>query len=277
MTYMLRDIAVFFDASEDGRRILDIGVHLAERLNAYLIGISSIPNDAGPPEDTFVRGKAMKDVIKKRNSSTTAQLLRAGQYLSKVTARHGIGAEFRVIPYTGNEDETSIHSLFCDLLIVGDPAVGAPLDWSSIQMLQKTGVPVLIIPNTWTSLTVGRKIVVAWNESRQARRAIADALPILVQAEEVDLLIVDPSPESEEPGADMAAYLARHGVPHVELLRQSSRNRFVADIVLEQAAQRNADLIVFGAFSRPQISEALFGGVTVSLLSSGKIPLFISR
>ena len=141
-------------------------------------------------------------------------------------------------------------------------------------------MPLLIIPNGWRGETVGRRIVMAWNASRQARRALADALPLMTAAESVDLLIVDPQSDEErhgeEPGADIAGYLVHHQVP-VEVRCRSSRGGAVAQVLLREAAERGADLLVFGAYSRPRISEAVFGGVTRTLLDSEQVPLFISH
>lgn len=281
MSNMLRDIAVFFDASDAGQRILEIAARLAGRQSAHLIGICSTGNYAYVPEDAFVRGAAMHEVVLKYQAASTAQLLQAGQNLVRVATAHGANPEFRVIPYSESGGNTALHGLYSDLLVVGHPvAPGAPIAWSSIQLLQQAGTPLLIVPNTWTSPDVGRRITVAWNASRQARRAVADALPLLITAQVVDLLIIDPERETdrhgEEPGADMAAYLARHGVT-VELVRTGSQGQPIAETIIEHARNRDSDLIVFGAYSRSQIREAVFGGVTRTLMADVPLPLFVSH
>lgn len=283
MSQPLRDIAVFFDDSESGRRILEIAANLAGEHNAHLIGICAAANDYAIPEDAYARGDAVQDVVRRQQSSVAAHLLYAGQALARAAVRHGIETEFRVIPFTESGGDAALHSLYCDLLVAGHPAPGAPLAWSSTQMLEKTGVPIMLVPDTWIGDVIGRRIVLAWNGSRQARRAVADALPLLVSAEVVALLIVDsehvdePTHHDKEPlGVDMANYLTRHGV-HVDLSRISSQGRGTAETILNHAVSRNADLIVFGAYSRSRISETLFGGVTRTLLKTGQVPLFVSH
>ncbi len=281
MSYSLQDLAVFFDSSEEGLHILEIASRLAAEQNAHLIGITTADHSGDLPASTFARGQAIQEVFQRQQSTLALRLLHAGQSLSKAAARHGIATEFRIIPDANSGSEVILHALHCDLLVVGHPnAPGAPLTWSPTQVLQRTGVPLLIVPANWQVNVIGQRITVAWNASRQARRALADAIPLLVSAKEVQLLLVDPQQHAErhgeEPGADMASYLARHGVK-VDLLRVSSRGGTVADAIAAQAISNQSDLIVFGAWSRPRLSEAMVGGVTRTLLAGVPLPLFISH
>src|SRR3981189_2747654 len=107
------------------------------------------------------------------------------------------------------------------------------------KLLLSSGAPILVIRSGWKSEPIGNKILVGWNASREARRAIADALPFLVAAASVTLLVVDSNKRAdrhgEEPGADIALYLARHGA-HVEVERVASRGSSVAAFFLPIAA-----------------------------------------
>lgn len=280
MSHMLKEIAVFFDTSASGRKLLEIAACLAKRQDAHLIGISSAAEDNSVPASAFARGDAVKDVIRRRQQSEVERLTHAGKFLARTAARHDINAEFRVVPYSQSGGEASLHALYCDLLVVGNPAIGAPLMWSAMQVLDRTGMPLLIVPEGWSGETVGRRIVMAWNASRQARRALADALPLMTAAEAVDLLIVDPDSDEdrhgEVPGADIAGYLVHHQVP-VEVRCVASQGKPVAEVLLRETTERGGDLLVFGAYSRARISEAVFGGVTRTLLDSEQVPLFISH
>lgn len=282
MSHMLKDIAVFYDTSGFGKRVLKTAARLASEQSARLVGITT-SNKASDtiPEDSFARGEAIGEVIDRIQSSMSNHLLLAAQQLKEEAALFGVPAEFRAVPHIDSDVGIALHSLYCDLLIVGHPgAPGAPFSWSSIDVLQQTGVPILIVPEASSGRQIARRIAVAWNASRQARRAIADALPLLIAADAVDLLIVDPASKAEwhgeEPGADMAAYLARHGV-RVDLHRIASQDKHLADVIVEHARHVNADLIVFGAYSRPRISEAILGGVSRTLLADVPFPLFVSH
>src|SRR3981189_1692434 len=118
------------------------------------------------------------------------------------------------------------------------------------KLLLSSGPPILVIPSGWKSESIGNKILVGWNASREARRAVADALPFLVAAPSVTLFGVDSEEgagrHGEEPGADIALYLARHGA-RVEVEQVLSKGTPVADIILSFARDQRVDLIVSGA------------------------------
>lgn len=283
MTHRFKDIAVFFDTSETGLRVLDRAVSLASAQQGHLIALTSARPDESVPAASFARGNAIQEVIRRSSASAAARLLKAGQSLARIAAEHGVDdVEFRIIAPTESAGETTLHTLHCDLLVIGEHAPpGAPASWSLDHVLERVGVPVLILPDGWSGSGVGQRITVAWNASRQARRAVADAMPLLVGAQEVHLLIVDAHRQDadvhgEEPGADTAAYLARHGA-RVELQRIESHGLPIAEAIKEQALRNQADLLVFGAYSRSRMREAVFGGTTRTLLSGTPLPLFVSH
>jgi nucleotide-binding universal stress UspA family protein len=130
------------------------------------------------------------------------------------------------------------------------------------KLLLSSGAPILVIPSGWKSESIGNKILVGWNASREARRALADGLPFLA-ASSVTLLVVDSEQRAgrhgEEPGADIALYLARHGA-HIEVEQVLSQGAPVADTILSYAAEHDVDLIVIDAYSHARPVEMVFGG-----------------
>jgi nucleotide-binding universal stress UspA family protein len=279
MSHPIRDIAVFIDANQATDGVLEAAAHLASVQNAHLIGLAAIE----PPNDAYAKGAAIHDVIVRHQALVDEKLNRVRHALNRVAVRHDISSELRVIPFSQPDCEAALHALYCDLLVIGHTAApaGSPLVWTPQQVLQKSGVPVLIVPEHWpVDRPIGQRITVTWNVSRQSRRALADALPLLTAAEDVQLLLVDPdrTPDrhGEEPGADMATYLAHHGV-QVDVNRIASQDGTIADAIVAAALDQRADLIVFGAYSRPRLSEALLGGVTRTLLADVPLPLFVSH
>lgn len=279
MTHILKDIAVFFDSGEEGVRILELAATLASAQDALLIGLYASTPEKALPEDTFVRGEALSELLQERESDAAKRLAEAETVLNRIARQYDIEVEFRTVSYAENRRDLFSHSLYYDLIIVSEALVDLPLTWSSTDALRKTGVPILLIPKGWEKSTVGRHIVLGWNGSRQARRAVADAMPLLIAAQSVDLLIVDPersvTSSDEPPGIDMAAYLAHHDV-EVRLVCIASEGHSVADTILEQAHLRGADLIVVGIYSHSRLKEAIFGGVTHSLFHDVDLPLLIS-
>lgn len=152
--------------------------------------------------------------------------------------------------------------------------------WPPDRLLRTSGVPILIVPDTKVVAGVGDRVLVAWNASREARRAITDAMPFIAMAKAVTILVIDADKGihyyGEEPGADLALHLARHGA-HVEVTQVSSDGVPIAEVILAHAAKHGADLIVAGARSHSRPTEIIFGGVTRSLLAQLTIPLLMSH
>ena len=109
---------------------------------------------------------------------------------------------------------------------------------------------------------------------------MADAMPLLVRAEAVEVLVVDPerrrSGYGQEPGADIARHLARHGA-QVELRRLASSGEDVGRVLLSRAAAFGADLMVMGAYGHSCLNEWIFGGVTRTMLRVASLPVLMSR
>ena len=143
------------------------------------------------------------------------------------------------------------------------------------------GRPVLVVPHAGSYAHVDRHALVAWDGSRAATRAVSDALPLLRASQLVTVAVFNPEREhgvhGAQPGADIALFLARHGV-QVEVLRQSTPPDLpVGEALLSLAAGHNADLLVMGAYGHPRWNEILLGGVTRTVLRSMTLPVLMSH
>ena len=142
-----------------------------------------------------------------------------------------------------------------------------------------SGRPIIVFPQHGTTSRV-RRILAAWNATRESIRAVADALPLLVKAEAVEVLVVEDKRHAaghgQEPGADIARHLARHGA-QVEVRRMPSGANDVGRLLLSQAAAFNADLLVMGAYGHSHLREWMFGGVTRTVLYEAGLPVLMSR
>ena len=139
--------------------------------------------------------------------------------------------------------------------------------------------PVLVVPQAYAGKPMVDHIVVGWDGSLPAIRAIQSALPLLARAASVRLVLVNADDESglhgEEPGADMALYLARHGVP-VEVVLEKTKaapGQALADI----AQSGHAGLIVAGAFGHSRYRELVLGGVTRYLVERSPLPVLLAH
>jgi nucleotide-binding universal stress UspA family protein len=123
-------------------------------------------------------------------------------------------------------------------------------------------------------------VVIAWNSAREAARAVHDAMPLLIAAEAVTVLTIDPreGPQGhgELPGADISLHLARHGVK-AQVERTVSADLPVGEVLLSRLADLGADLLVMGAYGHSRMRELLLGGATRSLLQSMTVPVLMSH
>jgi nucleotide-binding universal stress UspA family protein len=278
----LKNIGVFVDATPEGEKRADYAAVLAHQCGAHLAGIHVI--SAGRlehPADCFVVGeRAIRASLAWQQAADEAVTAAVRQRFEAVSARRDVSAEFRVIRRDGPDEDLILGSLHSDLVVIGQRELHElPGYLSPERLLLASGAPILVVPSGWNS-PIGKKILVGWNASREARRAVADALTFLVAAASVTLLVIDANKRAdrhgEEPGADIALYLARHGA-HVEVEQMSSRGSPVADIILSYAADHGADLIVIGAYSRARSVEVVFGGTTRTLLKQAPFPVLMSR
>lgn len=278
----LKTILVFLDCPPAGQPRARYAANLARRHGAHLVGVYVAPSGwQGDHASCFARGQdAIREVIERHKAEETSASQAALQSFKALTEREGINFDFRIIREGDANEDGKLHSLHADLVISGFPGPGGlPYNWSPEDMLLATGVPLLIVPETWNSNSVGEHIVVGWNASREARRAIADSLPLLIAARSVCVVLVDGDDNARDgqtPGADIAQYLSRHGAK-VEVEQTRSADHSVAD-VLQMAVQRhNGDMLVVGAYSHSRPRQTLFGGVTRSLLSHVAVPLLIAH
>jgi nucleotide-binding universal stress UspA family protein len=243
----LKNIGVFIDATPEGEKRADYAAALAHQCGAHLAGIHVV--SANRPEhrtDYFARGeKAIRASLAWEEAADEAATTTVRRSFEAISAKRDVSAEFRVIRRGGPDEELILSSLHSDLVVIGQHELHELAGYLSPErLLLASGAPILLVPSGWKSQPIGNNILVGWNASREARRAVADALPFLIAAASVTLLVVDSNKRvdrhGEEPGADIALYLARHGA-HVEVEQVSSHGTPVADIILSYAADRGVD------------------------------------
>ena len=165
-----------------------------------------------------------------------------------------------------------------DLVVVGreGPGDGDPgvMGVSAGTLLMEVGRPVLVTPPGIEHLAA-KKIVVAWKDTREARRAVHDALPFLTRADEVHIAVVGPAAD-QEGAEDVAAYLSGHCVTVTTHLLRSPEIS-AADEILRFARREEADLVVLGAYGHSRLREWIFGGVTRDILQTTPLCCLMSH
>jgi nucleotide-binding universal stress UspA family protein len=278
----LGEIVVFIDGHTETADILEFAGVLAEEHGARLISVFMQPEPTVTPAETFARGKGMLRVSEAHRAELEKIEGDRRALFEDVVRRHGIRSEseWRSLPYASSE--VGVHAYYADLVVIDRPEPAAQTAGPpglAESLILSSGRPVIVFPPRSTVSQV-RRIVVGWNARRESIRAVADALPLLVKAEAVEVLVVDherrPAGHGQEPGADIARHLVRHGV-HVEVRRLSSSGEEVGRLLLSQAGAFAADLVVMGAYGHSYLSEWMFGSVTRTVLREAGLPVLMSR
>jgi len=172
---------------------------------------------------------------------------------------------------------------YADLVVVGqfDPACGVPGVMADFpeSVVMNSVRPVLIMPHTRTFNALPTKIAVAWDASMTATRAIMTAVPLLKRSSRTDVVIfnptVNPETHGEQPGADIALYLSRHGISVNVICRDTRVNE--GEALLSYCADETMDLIVMGGYGHTRFREMVLGGATREILLSMTIPVLMTH
>lgn len=275
-----KDLVVFLEPDEHGsRQRLAFGAAVAKQWAAHLIATFVTRPLMLEPHADFAVGAALSDLLAGHRARTMASLAKARAEFEALVERRSFTAEWRVSDNESGE-AMMLHARHASLAILGPPTQQHPSPTMlglAASVIFASGRPSLLVPNDWPAERTARRIVIGWNGRREAARAIGEAMPFLVAADSVHLVVVLDAGTRElfgqEPGADMAAHLARQGVPVV--LDQCKGNDAGA-VLLDQCAAADADLLVVGAMGRPRISEIMFGGVTRTVFEGTKLPVLLS-
>ena len=139
--------------------------------------------------------------------------------------------------------------------------------------------PVLIVPDAAEVTRLPRSALLCWNESAESLAAIKASLPLLTEAEAVQICVIDPpvhGPNRSDPGGLLAAWLARHGIrAEIDVIAKTLPR--MSDVIRRQAADRNAEMIVMGAYGHSRFREAILGGATRNMLEDAEVPVFMAH
>lgn len=167
-----------------------------------------------------------------------------------------------------------------DLVVVGQPDrdKSAPVEVVDEGVLFESGRPVIFVPYIQRGGLKLDRVMVCWDGSRAAARAVADSLPFLQKAKQVEIVIVasKSGKQDEVPGADLGQHLARHGLK-VDVKRITSPDIDVTSTILSYAADSSADMIVMGGYGHSRLREFILGGVTRGILETMTVPALMSH
>jgi nucleotide-binding universal stress UspA family protein len=280
-----KTIAVFLDASSSGKKRATHAGSLAQRWGAHLVGVNVVDAEVVLPASMCnARGdQALRQVIAYKRQlacDAAAATARVNEHFRALCAELRVSGELRLIGRANSVKEAVRIAFHSDLVVVGHPEPnGLPGDLSVEKLLLASGTPTLIVPNDWEGESIGTKVLIGWNATREARRAAIDAMAFLVAAKSVTVLVIDADERHQtdkDRGSEIALCLDRHGA-HVDLERMVSRGFSIPAVLLGYAEQSASDLLVVGAYSHARFKEVLLGGTTRTLLMHTSMPTFMSR
>jgi nucleotide-binding universal stress UspA family protein len=278
-----KDMLVVLDPAADSRGRIELAATLAERFSAHLVGLYPVPTPELASLGGYVDATMLEPLFREWQADALAQSESCREAFERAVGSRGISGEWRAAAKGGDADP-ALHARYADLTILGqfDPGNNAmALTRPHPERVALTaGRPILAVPYVGGVETVGRHALVGWDASREATRAIADAMPLLAAAENVTVLAIDPQEgpgaHGAVPGADISLHMARHGVK-ATVERTASAGVPPGDVLLSRAADLGADLLVIGAYGHSRARELLLGGVTRTILQSMTLPVLMSH
>ena len=277
-----RNILTIVDDVGKPEQTIGAAIKLAETHQAHLTGLHVA---ADPVMQLYVDGPISQDVLIALRDQAAQSIERARTAFEKVLGQSTLSSDFRSdIAATSVIDEVlAMHARHADLVVVTqsdsekERAAGNAMPEEVILL---SGRPVLVVPYIGIQKDFGNHVLVGWDGSREAARALNDALPILATADKVTVMSVNPKTGTggtgELAGADIALHLARHGIK-VEVMHETSNELSPDQVILSRAAELDIDMLVLGAYGTSRMRERLFGGVTRSLLREMTVPVLFSH
>ena len=261
--------------------ILDSSVRLAEREDAHL-DVLSLGIDRTQLGYSYIGGAAVLAQVSIDRASEDAEKLDAAArtILNRQDVRWA--AEAAVAQLGSVSSIVATKARFADLVLLPHPYGNdsAPEAEAVLEAALFDGAaPVLLLPGTLLPETLGKRVVIAWNQGREAMAAVRRALPLLRKADLVNIVVVDPpayGPERSDPGGALCQMLVRHGVKaEVSVLARTMPR--VSDVLVRHIRDQNADILVMGAYGHSRFREAILGGATRDMLELAQVPVFLAH
>ncbi|CAN0625566.1 UspA domain-containing protein [Burkholderia multivorans] len=275
-----KTLLVHLDDSSHCEARMNFALDLAQQWDAHLIGLYVVCQDLLQPlfrADESLRLGENEAQHAARQQAVHDRFLAAGE-------RVGRAVEWRA-PTGPATEVATLHARHADLLVLGQYDPDEPASYIARNfiedLLMGSGRPAVVLPYAGLPKTFGENVMIAWDGSREAARAVADALPLLKRARFVTIEAVQRSHGAEADnapaGIDLAAYLERHGIrasfsatPHVPGVKTGAA-------LLNRLFDVHADLLVMGAYGHTRVHERVLGGVTRTILESMTAPVLMSH
>jgi nucleotide-binding universal stress UspA family protein len=276
---MIKDILLNLSMGAPHDFAGEYAISVADAFGAHLAAVAFSYGAVVPPT---IMGGIPGDFVEAQQAESDKAAQAAITRFEEAARVAGLSAEARMLALSLGEaaDRFGAIGRRYDLSIVAQaqPDKVAPEELIIEAALFESGRPVLVVPYIQTGGLKLDRVMVCWNASRNAARAIGDGMAFLRRAGTIDLVIVanERLKGDEIPGADIAHHLARHGLK-VDLKRVVAGDVDVPNTILSHAADVSADFIVMGAYGHSRLREFILGGATRGILTSMTVPVLMSH
>lgn len=273
-----KTILVHIDTGKRCLARVDVAIRLAQQQDAHLVALNAIVPFELPG---YVMAELGPEIIEAQRAEAANELARTeAEFNQQASAARLRNVEWRSA-INDPIDAMTLHARYADLVVVGQTDASengqVPAGFPE-RLVLSAGRPVLILPYVGRFATIGKRILIAWKPTREATRAVTDAIPLLQRADNVHVMAMNPKAGEygTVPGADIGLYLARHGV-RVEVKTDLGAEVDVGNELLSRAADLDADLIVMGGYGHSRLKELVLGGATRTILESMTVPVLMSH
>lgn len=276
-----KTILVHVDQSKHATERIHIAAQLAQEQKAHLVGVAMTGISRFLYDDSVI--DLNRTIIAQHIDFLNDQGQQALAQFDTIAKNMGLPSVETRLVHDEAEGGLSMHARYADLIVLSQSDADAPVsgviaDLPEYVMLN-CARPVLIVPHAGQFTHPGSHPLVAWDASIEATRAVTNAIPMLRHAGKVTLALINPSGQLDahgnEPGADIALYLARHDVNVDVIVRQTKID--TGDALLSLAADLGADLLVMGGYGHTRFRELIVGGVTKTVLKTMTLPVLMSH
>ena len=278
---MIKDILVNLSAGRSRDVAADYAISVAAAFGGVHVAAIAFAYEPVIPGSVF--GGIPAEFIDETRAENATAAQAALDRFNEAARRAGLSAETHMFDTTQVEGADMFGRMArrFDLAVVpqADPDDKAGLaDMITQAALFASGRPVVVVPYILKDGMTLERVLICWDGSRAAARAVGDAMPFLIRAKTVEAVIVtaDPAKSGELPGADLGEHLARHGL-QVEIKQIVAPDNDVASMILSHAADISADFVVMGGYGHSRLREFVLGGVTRGLLGAMTVPVLMSH
>ena len=285
----MRTVLVSVSGAKGSKVLLNSAFHLAKDLDAHLqvLHVRTDPRETIPLLGEGMSIGMIDDMTRIAEEECDSCQARARSHydecLIKYTAQetNNPTAAGKTVSWTemrGREDEiVSRLGRLADLIVLSRPNVEAEVGHTLVlnSALFETGRPVLVVPPNGME-EIGKKVVISWNGSAQSARAVSSALPILKNADEVNVFTIESKRTPGEMSAGVFEYMACHGI-NCSVRTLAGSGTSVGEELLKEAAVVAADMIVMGAYTHSRMRQLILGGVTRHVLEQSNLPLLMAH